>query len=378
MLIKNIFIFSLNFTPSSLGDSIRIKSIVEYLNNNRYKVTLFTTTNDAKRLENHFLKVYILNWAIPCNKDKFFIRLIKELILGIELFFKLLLLKNKSYYFFTTPPFLTNFLGILATYFKKGNLIIDVRDLYPDVYVNQGLISDSSLIHKILSSFEKVNYKKAYYILCATEGLEREIKNRANKNKVFLLRNGYANFFKPSSIKQEKFTVVFHGSLSKFQNIDLLIEIIKQINTLTQDIKFIIIGSGPKEVLFKKLRLDNFIFLKRLSNEETARIVNKCHLGISLRDDSRISIDSFPVKLYEYIGAGIPSIATPISEGGQIIQNLKLGFNLDNNCKTIVDLIIKLHLDTDFYNQIIKKNTEYRIKFSRDYFVQELFDKILK
>jgi glycosyltransferase involved in cell wall biosynthesis len=378
MVSKNIFIFSLNFTPSSLGDSIRIKSIVEYLNNNSYDVTLYTTTVDAKWLENDLLKVCILNWAIPYNKDRFFIRWFKELILGIELFFKLLFLKNKSYYFFTSPPFVTNFLGLLATYFKKGNLIIDVRDLYPDVYVNQGLILHNSFIHKLLSSFEKANYKRAKYILCATEGLEREIKNRTNKNKVFLLRNGYANFFKTSSIKQDKFTVVFHGSLSKFQNIDLLIEIIKEISTLTQDIKFIIIGSGPKEILFEKLKFDNFSFLGRLSNEETAKIVNKCHLGISLRDDSKISIDSFPVKLYEYIGAGIPSIATPISEGGQILEKLKLGFNLDNNCKRIVDLIIKLHLDTEFYNEIINQNTEYRSKFSRDYFVQELFDKILQ
>jgi len=377
MASKNIFIFSQNFTPSSLGDSIRIKSIVQYLNDNGYNVTLFTTTNDPKRIENSLLKIYILNWAIPYNKDRFFTRLVKEIILGIELFFKLLFLKNKSYYFFTSPPFLTNLLGILATIFKKGNLIIDVRDLYPDVYVNQGLISESSSIHKLLSYLEKSIYKRAFYILCATEGLEREIINRSNKNKVILLRNGYANFFKISSIKQNNFTVVFHGSLSKFQNIDLLIDIIKKINNLTQEIKFIIIGSGPKEIILKNLISDNLLFLGRLSNEETAYIVNKCHLGISLRDDSKISIDSFPVKLYEYIGAGIPSIATPISEGGRILEKLKIGFNLDNNCKSIIDLIIKLHLDTDFYNEIIKQNIKYRNKFSRDYFVKDVFDKIL-
>lgn len=374
---RNIFIFSLNFTPSSLGDSIRIKSIVEYLNNNKFNVTLFTTTNDAKRIENNLLKVFILNWAIPNNKDRFFIRLIKEIILGIELFFKLLILKNKTYYYFTSPPFVTNLLGILATYFKKGNLIMDVRDLYPDVYVNQGLIYESSPLHRLLSFFEKLIYKKANYILCATEGLEREIINRVNKNKVFLLRNGYANYFKTSSIKQDKFTVVFHGSLSKYQNTDLLIEVIKKINILTQEIKFIVIGSGPKEILFEKLKSENFTFLSRLSNEETAKVVNKCHLGISLRDNSKISIDSFPVKLYEYIGAGIPSIATPISEGGQILEKLKIGFNLDNNCKSIVDLIIKLHKDIKFYNEIIKQNSKYRNEFSRDFFVKELFDKIL-
>jgi len=261
--------------------------------------------------------------------------------------------------------------------YLKGNLIIDVRDLYPDVYVNQGLISESSSIHKLLSYLEKSIYKRAFYILCATEGLEREIINRSNKNKVILLRNGYANFFKISSIKQNNFTVVFHGSLSKFQNIDLLIDIIKKINNLTQEIKFIIIGSGPKEIILKNLISDNLLFLGRLSNEETAYIVNKCHLGISLRDDSKISIDSFPVKLYEYIGAGIPSIATPISEGGRILEKLKIGFNLDNNCKSIIDLIIKLHLDTDFYNEIIKQNIKYRNKFSRDYFVKDVFDKIL-
>ena len=355
--------------PSSLADAVRLTAVVEYLNAQGHKVFLLTQTQEAKQFENEFLEVQTLRWVKPTNADKNIIRLIKEVILGIEIFVKLLVQKNKTYYFFTSPPFVSVVIGIVATIFKKGSVILDVRDIYPDIYVKQKVVPENGFFHNLLKKIERFIYKRSSVVLAATQGLFDSIKKRTN-TKVLLFRNGFSNFFTISETKKLKFTVVFHGTLSKFQNIELLVDIVKEIDVLKPEIDFYIIGSGPKQVLFQDMP-SNFKFFGRRSNEETAVIIRECNLGISLRDDSQISKDAFPVKLYEYIGVGIPSIATPICEGGQVLSSLGIGFNVPNDKSEIIRLILELYQNKELYermrgNVILNRSDFSRAKISND------------
>lgn len=360
---KTFFLFCQNFRPSSLADAVRLTAVVEYLNSKGHKVFLLTQTKEAKQLESDLLEVKTLRWVKPTNTDKNIIRLIKEVILGIEVFVKLLVQKNKNYYFFTSPPFVSVVIGIAATIFKKGSVILDIRDIYPDIYVKQKVISENGFLHNLLKKIEKFIYKRSAVVLAATQGLLDCIKERTN-TKVLLFRNGFSNFFTISETKKPKFTVVFHGTLSKFQNVELLVDIVKGVNVLKPEIDFYVIGSGPKEILFQDMPA-NFKFFGRKSNEETALIIRECNLGISLRDDSQISKDAFPVKLYEYIGVGIPSIATPICEGGLVLSSLDIGFNVPNDKNEIISLILELYSNKYLYERMKTNVALNRSDFSR-------------
>ncbi|MBK9509090.1 MAG: glycosyltransferase [Cytophagaceae bacterium] len=136
-------------------------------------------------------------------------------------------------------------------------------------------------------------------------------------------------------------------------------------------IHFVVIGSGPKENLLRGIEEENLSFFGRLTNSETANIVSKCHLGLSLRDNSIISREAFPVKLYEYMGAGIPSISTPINEGGQLIERLKMGLNVENNEEQIISSILKCQKDRVFYNSLVKNILVNSTEFKREYIIKK-------
>jgi glycosyltransferase involved in cell wall biosynthesis len=374
---KSFFVFSQNFYPSSFADSVRSESIVAYLNSKGYNVVLYTHTRESKLLENSLLKVYLLNWANPTNNHNVIKRLFNEVFLGAELFFKILFLKGQDYYYLSSPPFISSVFGVFSTIFKRGKLILDIRDLYPDVFLHQNLIKSKSIVFNYLKLIESFLYGRSEIILAATDGIQAEILNRISNKKVLLLRNGYSKYFKISNNKFDKFTVVFHGSLSRFQNVDLMVDVIRTINLLNKNIRFIVIGSGPKDIQLKSLNLDNFKFLGRLSNESTAEIVNQCHLGLSLRDESKISIDAFPVKLYEYVGSGIPSITTPYSEGGRELEKLKFGFNLVNDLSIIVEKILLLESNDKLYFEMQKEIILKRDIYEREYITKVVFDKFL-
>ena len=106
--------------------------------------------------------------------------------------------------------------------------------------------------------------------------------------------------------KFEKFTLIFHGNLARMQNIDLLIKIAR---SCPEDVDVLVAGFGPGE---KKIRREKRIkFLGRLSYEKIPEIVTKSHVGLSFRNKGLVNEMSFPVKIFEYIGAGLPVISTP-------------------------------------------------------------------
>lgn len=373
--MKTAIVFSQNAYPSSLADSIRIKPIIECIIDRGYNVELITTTVNANIYSRGGLLVKVIGLFKPNNSDTFIVRLFKEITLGLELFISILFSNKKDVYILTSPPFITCFIGSLGVVLRRGKLIFDVRDIYPTIYVSQKLIKENGLAHKFLTIIERFIYNSSYVLFAATEGLKNSIISRTEK-QCFLLRNGYTDDFQITEDKFKKFTIVFHGNLARFQNIELLLDVARKVNASELDIEFVIIGSGPKEKLIIKANLPNVTYYGRLSNFDTAKIVNKSHLGISLRDTSQISVDAFPVKLFEYIGAGIPSISSPIGEGSNYLSKYGCGFGVINNVDEIFRIIKLMYEDKAYYMRIVQSIIQIRTKLHRHAIVSELFDKL--
>lgn len=371
---KKILVFSQNYRPSSLADAIRIGPVIDYLIGEKHSVHLLTQTRGV--LIDDTFSVQPLTLFSPTNGDGNIVRLLKEIGLGLEIFFRVLCVRKFDYYYFTSPPFISCAIGIFAAFIKGGKVIFDVRDIYPEIYVKQQLIKHNGTIHKALVKLERYIYSRSYIILAATEGLQKAIK-QSTSTRCLLFRNGFSTKFLPCVEKMDSFTVVFHGNLGRFQNIEMLTEILQNTRIKNSDITFVVIGSGPKENLLKGKDFQNLKFYGRLSNTETSEIVNKCHVGLSLRDDSQISIDAFPVKIYEYIGSGIPTIATPICEGGKVLTDLNIGFNTHNDLNIIIDLIFSLRNDKDLYSSLVHNMLSIRVEFSREQIVKSVFREII-
>ncbi len=376
MTNRTVLVFSQNFYPSSLADAIRLSPVVDFFIEHGFRVKLLTQSKSNDSADEKFERI-VLNKFSPNNKDKILVRLLKEFLLGIQLFFKIIYLKKADYYMLSSPPFISCIFASCAILICRGKLIFDVRDIYPDIYVKQKTIKEGGVLHRILLNIEKFIYKNSFLVLTATEGLKKNTMKKLPGIVVKLFRNGYSKDFRNETKYSNMFYVVFHGSLSRFQNIELLTKIIVEMHFKNPDIHFIIIGSGPKEVLFECLDVNNFTFLGRLSNSETANIVCRCQLGLSLRDDSTISKEAFPVKLYEFIGAGIPSISTPINEGGQLIQNLEMGFNINNEVFELISLILKVKNDKELYNSLVLNILKHHLVFQREIIVHEVFCNLL-
>ena len=73
-----------------------------------------------------------------------------------------------------------------------------------------------------------------------------------------------------------------------------------------------------------------------------------------------------PVKVFEYIGAGLPIVITPVSEAGDMVGELQLGRQFRSEDQDeIFQFIIALSNDQTLYKQYASNVAAHRHKFSR-------------
>jgi glycosyltransferase involved in cell wall biosynthesis len=253
---------------------------------------------------------FALNFNPADNKQSFAKRLLFEVFAGIELFTKIFL-SSYQLYILSTPPFITVSIAHLACRLRKKSYVIDVRDIYPDVYFAQGLIKENSFLGRMVKSFTASMYKNSVGVTTVTNGLVKKISTLSPTTKTELLMNGFdADLFKPSSEKYEKFTVVFHGNMGKVQNLQAILDVAKILEA-HEDIEFLFAGEGPQAELLKNSSLKNIRYLGAQDYSNIPSIIAQAHVGFSARRDDEIGTDALPVKAFEYLGVGIPVIMTP-------------------------------------------------------------------
>ena len=286
----------------------------------------------------HFKKVLKINlnintlypiFPLAKNNQPLWWRLLRESISGIELTIRLLF-TNYKLIILSSPPYITILISSLFLALFKRKYILDIRDPYPEVFFELNLFSSKSLLGNIIKSLTKFIYKKSSGIATATIGIKKIIENYNIKNEINCFYNGFdKDLFFPKNFEEKynRFTLIFHGNLAKMQNIDLLVSLAQK---CPKDIDVIVAGSGPQ---VEKIKQEKKIkFLSKLSHENIADIINKSHVGLSFRKDGLMGKISFPVKIFEYIGAGLPVISTPLhTEAGSFLEKNHLGFQFTNN-----------------------------------------------
>lgn len=263
------------------------------------------------------------------NKDRAIIRLLKENLTGIELFFRIIASRN-DVIILSSPPFFSVLWGAFGAIASGQKYILDVRDLYPEIFFELNMIKENSVFGWLAKEFTKFLYRRACSIMTVTQGLCREIEKYKGKTP-HLVMNGYdPDIFFPGRPEEKfgRFTLVFHGILGRVQNIDTLLKLAKELEP--DDLDIIVAGDGPKSQEIINENRTNIRFLGNLPYSEIPALLRKCHVGLSFRTDDKIGKEAFPVKVFEYIGCGLPVIMSPPGEAGAIVQENSLGLEFEN------------------------------------------------
>ena len=134
---------------------------------------------------------------------------------------------------------------------------------------------------------------------------------------------------------------------------------------LKENINLLLIGSIKSNIHLLYYLYQYIKIFDKVSNEKCIDMVAKCHIGLSLRDTSDLSKNSFPVRVWEYLGLNIPSVVFPsIINFDQNIKKTNLVHFLPttpvNQIKEI--MIILKKTNKEFYS----KNSEINHTLYKD------------
>jgi glycosyltransferase involved in cell wall biosynthesis len=258
-------------------------------------------------------------------------RLVRELGVGLHLR-RLVRQGSTGGVVISSPLFIPTLMMTIELRRLRIPYLLDVRDPYPLVYVEAGLLRRDGLVHRRMLRAVRAMYLGAQLVTCATKGLAAEVRTTAPGATVRTMRNGHGGSYRSQAnpSNPEWFTIGCHGNFGAFQETEVLIAIVEGVLRTVPKARFTFVGRGRgRDLMAKRLcswmeqgRVD---VLGPVPPDDLGAAIAEFDLGLSVRSEDEISRRAFPVRVTDYLAQGIPVLVAPSSEAGRIVERLGLG-----------------------------------------------------
>ncbi|MGE6377858.1 glycosyltransferase family 4 protein [Peribacillus muralis] len=298
--------------------STRSYEIAKYLVSKKNKVTIITG-NDIDPCEGIKIKTTKTKYKQEFGYGK---RILSFIHYMYKSFFIGLKEKEVDVVFASSTPLTIGLIGMLLAKVKRCNFVFEVRDLWPDIPIEMGIIKNKWL-KKILFALESMIYSSADKIIVLSPGMKEDLLRKGIKQEKISTITNFAdiNYFsrilpedKAEAVDklglEEKFICLYAGTLGFINNIDYILQLAEE--TDDPDIVYLIVGDGKeKERLIQvkeRKKLNNVIFLDQVSKKEASLLMAVSHIGLCFVRDHEILNRNSQNKLFDFWAAGKPTL----------------------------------------------------------------------
>lgn len=242
--------------------------------------------------------------------------------------------------FATTTPLTAGIPGIFARWFRRKPFVFEVRDLWPELPREMGVITNP-LVLWVMGVLEWVSYRSAHRLIGLSPGIVEGIRKRGvAANKIAMIPNGCdldiftdsAEAWRPADIDESDLMAVFAGTHGIANGLDAVLDAAGELkNRGRSDITFVLIGSGKlkSELMNRAERegLDNVIFHEPVKKSELAGLMRSTDLGMQiLANVPAFYYGTSPNKFFDYIAAGVPVLNNYPGWLAEIIERDQCGY----------------------------------------------------
>ncbi len=231
----------------------------------------------------------------------------------------------------TSPPS-TPFIAKIVCSLRKARCILRIEDVYPETLVATGMISNTSILNRILEALNRLLYRSVDRIVVLGRDMKvlAEKKVRGSDSSVRVIRSwADVDLVFPAPKEgnallrelglESKFVVSCVGNVGRAQAIESILEAATLLRTQGK-IHFLFVGSGAKKTWMEReigIRgLENITLVGQRPRNEQAIFLNACDVSIvSLLPG--MTGAGVPSRMYNIMAAGKPIIAVT-GEGSEV------------------------------------------------------------
>lgn len=274
--------------------------------------------NEKYRIEEYEgVKYHILNGMSYSGNFK---RILSMIEFMLKVFFYEKKIQEKPEVIYCSCPHPFN--GLISWYLSKkykAKFILEIRDLWPETWVEMGAITRKSIVYKTFAWIEKFLYRKADKIVTLMPGAFLYIEKLGiSKAKVEWISNGVdleqfdKDFEKEPIYKfdKNKINFLYAGSIGIANALDEIFEVAKLLKD-DKKIVFNFIGEGPLKEKYIKFceenKLDNVKFYPVVSKENIPSLLKQADILMTFAKKSNLyKYGISPNKLFEYLASSKP------------------------------------------------------------------------
>ena len=208
-----------------------------------------------------------------------------------------------------------------------------------------------------------------------------------DKDKFFRLKSGTrASLQRKLNIPRNCPLIVYSGVISLNRKLEVLIYSMPIISEFNQHTKLLFIGAGKAEgklrALAKSIDMDNsLIFTGFVPHEEVVNYLGVADIAISYVPINESYNYNPPLKTYEYLACGLPTIATRTISNQKIIKDGVNGILVKDTPECIAAAVIKLLSNSelrDYLSQNARSSiTKFDYKYLTSEFLIPMYEKLL-
>ena len=270
--------------------------------------------------------------------------------------------------FATSTPLTAGIPGIVASFLRRKPFVFEVRDLWPELPREMGVITNPVLL-AAMSALEWMSYHSAKACIGLSPGIVQGIKRRGiPSGKVGMVPNGCdlelfnpfkGEILRPVGVDADDFLAIFSGAHGMANGLDAVLDAVVELKHRGRhDIKIAFIGDGKlKPALVKRATdegLDNCLFLNPVPKLKLTAYLRGADAGLMILDNiPAFYYGTSPNKFFDYIAVGLPVINNYPGWLAGIITENSCGCAVEpGNPKSFAETLEKLADDKELAKQM--------------------------
>jgi hypothetical protein len=235
----------------------------------------------------------------------------------------------------SSPTFFSILAAVILARMKHARLVVEVRDLWPAIFVELGVIRNKHVI-RLLEALELAAYRTADAVVVVSEGFRNDIVRRGiSPTKVHTIRNGadldrFAVESGDVTAGREALGAGPHDVLVLYIGAHGishgLVSVAEAAARLTREpIRFASVGEGAAKSQFLdrlgELAVENVTTLPGVSRDVVPTLLAAADICLAPLRDVQLFSTFIPSKIFEYLAAGKPVIGSLRGEPAQILTD---------------------------------------------------------
>jgi len=335
-----------------LGESQVLKYLIKISTNHNIHLISFEKTSDLKNVQKfkNFKKICSanqINWT-PLKYSSL-IRYVSSIKNIFNLFFQTLrILISRNIQIVHIRSYMPGIAALPLKKLFKFSLIFDMRGLWADEKVDRLGWKKNQLKYKFFKFLEAKLLKQSQSIISLTNGLKDYlIEQGCEGKKITTIRTCVdLEAFYPNNQKDTTITLGYLGSTDTAYDILPVLELVKQVLDIRQNIKFTIFTKSEPRVIYRlasKIGINSgFIDIRFCERADLNSAINKLNAILFYLKPSFSLLASMPTKIGESLACNVPIVCNAFNEDiKQLISKNDAGqlIEFDNTNKEVLKVL---------------------------------------